>query len=169
MECLGLHCLVLALKTPTKKIPKPEEESRSQGSRPRTQKIQGQGQGQPFRGQTLSRPRTEILEAKDQIHRRKCSAKKGLQKFFRAIFKKGKQKSSSQIFRKVSGVLLHNFKNEQIPIIARTDANAYCTIWRSSDIKSRGENLLAYCVSADLNFCYVDNKPTFRTKRVKKF
>ena len=43
------------------------------------------GQGQPFRGQTLSRPRTGMLEAKakDQGHSRKCSPKKkGLQKSF---------------------------------------------------------------------------------------
>ena len=43
------------------------------------------GQGQPFRGQTLSRPRTGMLEAKDQGDRRKCSPKKkkkGLQKSF---------------------------------------------------------------------------------------
>ena len=39
-------------------------------------KIRGQGQGQPFRGQTLSRPRTGMLEAKDQGHKRKCSPKK---------------------------------------------------------------------------------------------
>ena len=46
----------------------------------------GQGQGQPFRGQTLSRPRTGMLEAKakDQGHKRKCSRKKrSSQKFFR--------------------------------------------------------------------------------------
>ena len=43
-----------------------------------TKKIRGQGQGQPFRGQTLSRPRTGMLEAKakDQGHKRKCSQKK---------------------------------------------------------------------------------------------
>ena len=41
-----------------------------------------QGQGQPFRGQTLSRPRTGMLEAKDQGHKRKCSPKKGLHKNF---------------------------------------------------------------------------------------
>ena len=37
-----------------------------------TKKIRGQGQGQPFRGQTLSRPRTGMLEAKakDQGHKR---------------------------------------------------------------------------------------------------
>ena len=45
----------------------------------------GQGQGQPFREQTLSRPRTEILEAKakNHGHSRKCSPKKeSLQKSF---------------------------------------------------------------------------------------
>ena len=48
-------------------------------------KIRGQGQGQPFRGQTLSRPRTGMLEAiaKDQGHKCKCSPKKkGLYKKF---------------------------------------------------------------------------------------
>ena len=34
----------------------------------------------------------------------------------------------------------------------------------SSDIKPQGEDLLAYCSSADLNFCNVGNKPAFRTK-----
>ena len=49
-----------------------------------TKKIRGQGQ--PFRGQTLSRPRTGMLEAKakDQGHSRKCSPKKRFsKKFFR--------------------------------------------------------------------------------------
>ena len=42
-----------------------------------TKKIRGQGQGQPFRGQTLSRPRTGMLKAKakDQGHSRKGSPK----------------------------------------------------------------------------------------------
>ena len=51
-----------------------------------TKKIRGQGQGQPFRGQTLSRPRTGMLKAKDQGRSHKCSQKKkkkkGLQKSF---------------------------------------------------------------------------------------
>ena len=56
-----------------------------------TKKIRGKGQGQLFRGQTLSRPRKGLLEAKakDQGHSRKCSpnkkTKKGLQKVFQAI------------------------------------------------------------------------------------
>ena len=73
-----------------------------------TKKIrgQGQGQGQPFRGQTLSRPRTGMLEAKakDQGHKAqvlsKKKKKKGLHKIFQAISKKKKKKKkrSSQNF-----------------------------------------------------------------------
>ena len=51
-------------------------------------KSRGQDQGQPFRGQSLSRPRTGMLEAKakDQGHRRKRSPKKRSSKiFFQAI------------------------------------------------------------------------------------
>ena len=51
-----------------------------------TKKIRGQGQGQPFRGQTLSRPRTGMLEAKAKDTKRKCSPKKkkrSSQKFFK--------------------------------------------------------------------------------------
>ena len=38
------------------------------------------------------------------------------------------------------------------------------SIWGSSNINPLGEDLLAFCVSVDLNFCDIDNKPTFRTK-----
>ena len=63
-----------------------EMDSRTQGLRPmpRTQK-KIQGQGYPFRGQSLSKPRTGMLEAKakDQGHSRKCfPKKKGHQKSF---------------------------------------------------------------------------------------
>ena len=40
------------------------------------------GQGKPFRGQTLSRPGSGMLEAKGQEHRRKCSPKKKALKIF---------------------------------------------------------------------------------------
>ena len=63
-----------------------------------TKKIrgQGQGQGQPFRGQTLSRPRTGMLEAKakDQGHKAQVLSKKKK--------KKKKKKRSSQKFFKRS-------------------------------------------------------------------
>ena len=55
-----------------------------------------QGKEQPFRGQTLSRPRTGMLEAKakDQGHKRKCFPKKKvLKNFFQAI-------SNKKVFKK---------------------------------------------------------------------
>ena len=66
------------------------EDTRLEANAKDTIKIRGQDQGQPFRGQTLSRPRTGMLEAKDQGHKRKCSPKKkGLQKNFSgAVHKK---------------------------------------------------------------------------------
>ena len=59
------------------------EDTRLEAKAKDTKKFRGQGQ--PFRGQTLSRPRTGMLEAKakNQGHRRKCSPKqKDLQKSF---------------------------------------------------------------------------------------
>ena len=47
-----------------------------------TKKMRGQSQGQPFRGPTLSRPRTGMLEAKDQGHSGNVLQKKDLQYFF---------------------------------------------------------------------------------------
>ena len=58
------------------------EDTRLEAKAKDTKKIQSQGQGQPFRRQTLSRPRTGMLEAKDQEHRRKCSPKKKSSKIF---------------------------------------------------------------------------------------
>ena len=66
-----------------------------------TKKIRGQGQ--PFRGQTLSRPRTGMLEAKakDQGHKRECSPKKkkkGLHKKFLGDLQKKKKKKFHKNF-----------------------------------------------------------------------
>ena len=59
------------------------EDTRLEAKAKDTKKVRGQGQ--PFRGQTLSRPRTAMLEAKakDQGRSHKCSPKKkGLQNSF---------------------------------------------------------------------------------------
>ena len=60
------------------------EGTRLEAKAKNTKNIRGQGQGQPFRGQTLLRPRTGMLEAKDQGHKRKCSQKQ--KKTFTKIF-----------------------------------------------------------------------------------
>ena len=72
-----------------------------------TKKIrgQGQGQGQPFRGQTLSRPRTGMLEAKakDQGHKAqvlsKKKKKKGLHKNFSGDLQKKKKKKKKGLYK----------------------------------------------------------------------
>ena len=77
------------------------EDTRLEAKAKDTKKIRGQGQGQPFRGQTLSRPRTGTLDAKDQGHKRKCSPKKkkGLHKNFSGDLQKRKR-SSQKFFRR---------------------------------------------------------------------
>ena len=78
------------------------EDTRLEAKAKDTKKIQGQGQ--PFRGQTLSRPRTGMIEAKDQGHKRKCSPKKkGLHKnFLGDLQKKKKKKVFTKIFQAIS-------------------------------------------------------------------
>ena len=74
------------------------EDTRLEAKAKDTKKIRGQGQEQPFRGQTLSRPRTGMLEAmaKDQGHKRKRSPKKkrSSQKFF-------KRSPQKNVFQKI--------------------------------------------------------------------
>ena len=76
------------------------EDTRLEAKAKDTQKIRGQGQ--PFRGQTLSRPRTGMLEAKakDQGHKRKCSPKKK-KNFFSGDLQK-KKKVFTKIFQAIS-------------------------------------------------------------------
>ena len=70
----------------------------------RGHKARGQGQELPFRGQTLSRPRTGMLKAKakDQGHKRKCSPKKkkSSQKFFKRSQKKKRKKVLQKFFKR---------------------------------------------------------------------
>ena len=77
------------------------EDTRLEAKAKDTKKIrgQGQGQGQPFRGQTLSRPRTGMLEAKakDQGHKAQVlSKKKGLHKNFSGDLQKKKKKKKKK-------------------------------------------------------------------------
>ena len=93
------------------------ENTRLEAKAKDTKKIRGQGQGQPFRGQTLSRPRTDTLEAKDRNARgqgqgprtQSASAlqkkkKKGLHKNFSGDLQKKKKKKKifTKIFQAIS-------------------------------------------------------------------
>ena len=66
-----------------------------------TKKVQGLSQGQPFRGQTLSRPRTGMLEAKakDHGHQGQCSQKENEKKGLHQIF--FSQPPKKNVFQKI--------------------------------------------------------------------
>ena len=82
------------------------EDTRLEAKAKDTKKIRGQGQGQPFRGQTLSRPRTEMLEAKakprTQAQVLSKKKKKGLHKNFLSDLQKKKKKVFTKIFQAIS-------------------------------------------------------------------
>ena len=61
--------------------------------------------------------------------------------------------------------LLSFSDRDKIPSVIGTDANAHHTVWGSSNVNTRGMDLLMYCASANLYFCNVGNKPTFRTRK----
>ena len=79
------------------------EDTRLEAKAKDTKKIRGQGQGQRFRGQTLSRPRTGMLEAKakDQGHKRKCSPKKKKKKVFTKILNFSGDLHKKKVFTKI--------------------------------------------------------------------
>ena len=84
------------------------EDTRLEAKAKDTKKIRGQGQ--PFRGQTLSRPRTGMLEAKakNQGHKAQVLSKKKKKKVFTKIFQaiskkiKIKNKVFTKIFQAIS-------------------------------------------------------------------
>ena len=78
------------------------EDTRLEAKAKDTKKIRGQGQGQPFRGQTLSRPRPRTKDTKRKCSPKKKKKKKVFTKIFHAISKKKKKKRSSQKFFKQS-------------------------------------------------------------------
>ena len=87
-----------------------------------TKKIRGQGQGQPFRGQTLSRPRTGMLKAKakDQGHKRKCSPEKKKKRSSQKFFKRSPQKN---VFQKIF-ITLHKILTIQKILLSSSRGQA---------------------------------------------
>ena len=86
------------------------EDTRLEAKAKDTKKIrgQGQGQGQPFRGQTLSRPRTGMLEAKakDQGHKAQVLSKKKKKRSSQKFFRRSPRKNAFQkIFQPLHKIL----------------------------------------------------------------
>ena len=61
--------------------------------------------------------------------------------------------------------LLSFSDRDNIPTVIGTDANAHHTVWGSSNVNQKGMDLLTYCASANLHFCNMGNKPTFKTRK----
>ena len=78
------------------------EDTRLEAKAKDTKKIRGQGQ--PFRGQTLSRPRTGMLKAKDQGHKTQVLSKKEKKKVF-TNFSGDLQKKKKGLHKNFSGDL----------------------------------------------------------------
>ena len=113
--------------------------------------------------------RTDPLEAKDrnaQDQGQKAQVqlllkKRSSKKIFSRIPKEKNKKGLRKFFAK--------FLAFSYIMLKMNKSNAHQTIWGSSNVNPRGVDLLAYCVSADLNFCNVDNKQHSELKRVKRF
>ena len=91
-----------------------EVESRTQGSRPRprTQK-NFKAKDRPSRGQG-PRTQTQVFSKKKKVFKNFFRRKRSSKNFFQAIYTRGNQKRSLQIFRKVSGVFHRNFNGSKI-------------------------------------------------------
>ena len=126
------------------------EDTRLEAKAKDTNKIRGQGQGQPFRGQTLSRPRTLMLEAKakDQGHKRKCSPRKknkGLHKNFSGNLKekKGLHKNFSgdlhkkNVFQKNFSSASQNFNNSKNRVVLEPKTGQFS---RTSGLEAKAKD-----------------------------
>ena len=112
-----------------------------------TKKIRGQGQGQPFRGQTLSRPRTGMLEAKDQGHKRKCSPKKKKKKVFTKIFQAISTKTR---FLKNFSSAPQNFNNSKNTAVLERRTGQFSRTW---GLEAKAKDLTFEAKAKDFKMC----------------
>jgi hypothetical protein len=52
-------------------------------------------------------------------------------------------------------------ESKKIPLVVGTDANAHHTVWGSTDINVRGEQLLEFIISTSLEIANEGTKPTY--------
>ena len=132
-----------------------------------TKKIRGQGQGQPFRGQTLSRPRSGMLEAKEgprtqaQVFSKK---KRSSQQYFRRSPKKKKKKkvftkifqaiSTKKRFPKNFSSASQNFNNSKNSAVPEPRASQYSRTW-GLEAKAKAKDLTfeAKAKAKDFKMC----------------
>ena len=64
--------------------------------------------------------------------------------------------------------LLSFSDRDKIPTVIGIDVYAYHTVWGSSNVNTRGMDLLMFCASANLHICNVGNKPPSQREKEKK-
>ena len=141
------------------------EDTRLEAKAKDTKKIRGQGQ--PFRGQTLSRPRIGMLEAKakDQGHKRECSPKKkkkkrSSQKFFRRSPKKKKKKKGlHKYFQAISAKIRfpknfssasQNFNNSKNTAVLEPRTGQFSRTW---GLEAKANDLTFEAKAKDFKIC----------------
>ena len=131
--CMKLPYVLLLIPLPFTFVRGGVEDTRLEAKAKDTKKIrgQGQGQGQPFRGQTLSRPRTGMLEAKakDQGHKRKCSPKKKKKKKKKVFTKIFQAISTKKRFLKNFSSAPQNFNNSKNTAVLEPRTGQFSRTW----------------------------------------
>ena len=64
--------------------------------------------------------------------------------------------------------LVRYCQDEHLPLIVGCDSNAHHTVWRSTNTNRKGEELLEYLASTDLEILNRGNEPTFCTVARRK-
>ena len=143
------------------------EDTRLEAKAKDTKKIRHQGQGQPFRGQTLSRPRTGMLEAKakDQGHKAQVLSKKKKKKVFTKIFqaiskkKKKKKKVFTKIFQAIStkkrfpknfSTAPQNFNFPKISAVLEPRTGQFSRTW---GLEAKAKDLTFEAKAKDFKIC----------------
>ena len=114
-----------------------------------TKKIRGQGQGQPFRGQTLSRPRTGMLQAKakDQGHKAQVLSKKKKKKVFTKIFQ---AISTKKRFPKNFSTAPQNFNFPKNSAVLEPRTGQFSRTW---GLEAKAKDLTFEAKAKDFKIC----------------
>ena len=60
--------------------------------------------------------------------------------------------------------LVKHCKDNKLPLILGGDANAHHSLWNSTDINDRGDELYSFLMSNNLHSCNIGHSPTFITR-----
>ena len=113
-----------------------------------TKKIRGQRQ--PFRGQTLSRPRTGMLEAKNQGHKAQVLSKKKKNKKKKVFTKIFQAISTKKRFPKNFSSAPQNFNNSKNSAVLEPRTGQFSRTW---GLEAKAKDLTLEAKAKDFKMC----------------